>query len=283
MKKKILIPTDFSKNAWNAITYASDLFKNQECMFYLMNSYAITGYVVGDMGVPEPGSKSYEKAGKLSQEGLDKVLEMLKFRNTTDKHTYKTISEFGDPFSVMQSIIMKKDIELVVMGTKGASNHSGALFGSNTITAMDEINECPVMGIPMDARLAVLKEIVFPTGFETHYKRKELVHLVKLARQQDAIICVLHVDPVEELSQKQKANKLLLSECLEGATYSFHHLSSANRNSAVLTFVESRNSDMVAIINKKHAFFEKIFTTPLVKELGMFSKVPLFVMHDLSN
>ncbi|MGB5171273.1 MAG: universal stress protein, partial [Eudoraea sp.] len=37
--KKIILPTDFSKNAFNAICYAAELFKKEECVFYLVNTY----------------------------------------------------------------------------------------------------------------------------------------------------------------------------------------------------------------------------------------------------
>ncbi|WP_370003018.1 universal stress protein, partial [Winogradskyella sp.] len=33
----ILIPTDFSDNAWNAIEYAVEFFKNSSCNFYLLH------------------------------------------------------------------------------------------------------------------------------------------------------------------------------------------------------------------------------------------------------
>ena len=37
--KKILLPTDFSENSWNAIDFALQLFKNETCTFYLLNTY----------------------------------------------------------------------------------------------------------------------------------------------------------------------------------------------------------------------------------------------------
>lgn len=281
MRKKILIPTDFSKNAWNAVTYASDLFKSEVCTFYILNAYATTGYTTSDLTFPEPGSKSYDAGNKLSQDGLIKVMDMLNFRDDNPKHTYVTRSEFNDPLSAMRYIIAKFDIELVVMGTKGLGNNRGNLFGSNTITTMEKIRNCPVLGIPESASVRRVKEIVFPTGYQSHYKRRELQYLINMARLQDATICVLHANPSESLSENQQENKKLLTECLEGAKTSFHHLPAPNPIEAVHIFVESRDSDMIAIINKKHAFFGSVFTRPMVKELGMFSKVPLLVMHDL--
>jgi nucleotide-binding universal stress UspA family protein len=286
MKKKILIPTDFSKNAWNAVTYASDLFKDQECTFYILNAFTTSGYSLGDMMVPEPGSASYDNAQISSENSLEKVMDMLKFREQNDKHTYTTIAQFNSPLEAMKSIIEKRDIDLVVMGTKGASNDSGASFGSNTITAMEKIRSCPIMGIPLTARVAHLKEIVFPTSYKTHFKRRELQYLVDLAQLQDANICIVHVDEHDDhdnLSKDQKENKQLLEECLEGANYTFHNIGGSDTTESVQRFVESRDSDMIAFINKKHAFFGSIFSTPMVKELGMFSDVPLLALHDWRN
>ena len=42
--KKILLPTDFSDNAWNAIEYALKLFKDEVCTFYLLNTYTPAVY-----------------------------------------------------------------------------------------------------------------------------------------------------------------------------------------------------------------------------------------------
>ena len=39
MKRRILLPTDFSKNAWRAITYAQELYKNESCNFYILNVF----------------------------------------------------------------------------------------------------------------------------------------------------------------------------------------------------------------------------------------------------
>lgn len=171
----------------------------------------------------------------------------------------------------------------MVMGTKGSSNKGNKLLGSNTVNAMETLRSSPILGVPLDARVVDVKEIVFPTSFKTHYKRRELVHLVELAQLQGANICVVHVRNDQELKKGQQENKKLLEDCLEGASYSIHNLGGTDITRIVTTFVESRNSDIIAFINRKHSFFDNLFNTPMVKELGMFSKVPLLVMHDLRN
>ncbi|GAL75971.1 hypothetical protein JCM19275_195 [Nonlabens ulvanivorans] len=93
-------------------------------------------------------------------------------------------------------------------------------------------------------------------------------------------IFVLHVNDHPELTVEQQENKQLLEDCFEDASFSLHHIGGSDVNSSVKRFVESRGSDMVSFINRKHSFLDSIFSTPMVEELGMFSKVPLLVMHD---
>lgn len=278
--KKILIPTDFSKNAWNAVTYAADIFKDHECTFYLLNAYKITVHSRSELTMTDPETLTFQKGKIKSEDGLAKLVEMLDSRDQNKKHSYFVISVLDDPISALRIIIEKKDIQLVVMGTKGSSNKGNKLLGSNTVNAMETLRSSPILGVPLDARVVDVKEIVFPTSFKTHYKRRELVHLVELAQLQGANICVVHVSNDQELKKGQQENKKLLEDCLEGASYSFHNLGGTDITSIVTTFVESRNSDIIAFINRKHSFFDNLFNTPMVKELGMFSKVPLLVMHD---
>ena len=93
----------------------------------------------------------------------------------------------------------------------------------------------------------------------------------------------MHVAEEKTLDNKQIENKKLLEDILKNVDYSFHVLSSMDIPSAINCFIESRDSDMVAFINKKHAFFSSMLTQPLVKEIGYYSKVPILVMHDLRN
>lgn len=148
---------------------------------------------------------------------------------------------------------------------------------------MEKIRNCPVIVIPEMSKKGLPKEIVFPTSYKTHFKSRELKYLVDIAIKCNASIVVLHVSDKDTLSEKQLNNKKLLEEYFEDVNHSFHLLNHKSVSAALNFFVESRESDMVAFINKKHAFFSSILSQPLVKQIGYESKVPILVMHDLRN
>jgi len=284
MRHKVLLPTDFSENSMKAINYARELYKNHSCDFYLLNVFSATSNILDSLINLEPGSELYETAKLHSENGLAKVYDIIAMSDYDNpNHHFEVISTFNNVIDAIKQQVEKKDIEMVVMGTKGETHSRATAFGSTAMYAMEKVRNCPVIVVPQNSKIKLPKEIVFPTSFKTHYKRRELNYLKGIAKKCDATIIILHIREENELDKNQKENKQLLEEILEGTNYKFHDLSHNSVITAVNIFVESRSSDMVAFINKKHPFFGSILTNALVKQISFYLKVPILTMHDLRN
>ncbi len=283
MEKRILLPTDFSKNALNAIRYALALYADQQCDFYFLNVYQVDGYNLDNaMMVPEPGESAFEAAKSKSEHRFKELMEILNLNPKNPKHNYHTISTFSFLFEAVENTIARHDIDIIVMGTKGRTGSHTVIYGTNTINLMEEVTECPVLAIPEDVRFAPPKEIVFPTDYKTPFKRRELNYLIEIGKMYGTAIRILHVKEKEKLSQAQENNKELLEDILKNTSHSFHSLEGVKVHTGINAFIESRNSDMVAFLNKKHRFFGSMWSNPLVKELGYHSRVPVFTLNDHS-
>ena len=281
MEKRILLPTDFSKNALNAIRYALALYADQQCDFYFLNVYQVDGYNLDNaMMVPEPGESAFEAAKSKSEHRFKELMEILNLNPKNPKHNYHTISTFSFLFEAVENTIARHDIDIIVMGTKGRTGSHTVIYGTNTINLMEEVTECPVLAIPEDVRFAPPKEIVFPTDYKTPFKRRELNYLIEIGKMYGTAIRILHVKEKEKLSQAQENNKELLEDILKNTSHSFHSLEGVKVHTGINAFIESRNSDMVAFLNKKHRFFGSMWSNPLVKELGYHSRVPVFTLND---
>ena len=127
------------------------------------------------------------------------------------------------------------------------------------------------------------KEIVFPTSFKTHFKRRELKYLYEMAKITNSAVRILHINTEKHLTDLQKQNKDLLEEFLDGIEYSFEWLDNVSVNDGLEEFVRRRGSDIIVFVNKKHTFFDSIFSRPLVEDLGASSQIPVLVLHDLRN
>ncbi|WP_281542184.1 universal stress protein [Maribacter aestuarii] len=76
--KNILIPTDFSENAWNAIVYALKLFKDEECKFYLLNTYTPAIASSRFMAASFDGGVYANTAHEFSENGLKRTIAKIK-------------------------------------------------------------------------------------------------------------------------------------------------------------------------------------------------------------
>ncbi len=283
MKKRILIPTDFSANAFNAIKYAMELFKRENCEFFILHTYYLSGYSKENLLSPEPSDEDRNKIELRSASNMEKLKLQMSFYDENPLHSFRYLTEFGTLYDIMNKTVQKEDIELVIMGTRGQTDNTSVILGSNAVNIMEKIRQCPVMAIPSDEIFKEPNEIVFPTSFRTHYKQKELDTMVEVARLTNSPIRILHIRKDKPLTDAQLKNKELLETILDAATFTHHTLFNIAINDGVRCFVQSRESDMIAFVNKKHNFFGSIFSNPMVKELGRHANVPLLAMHDLRS
>lgn len=274
MKKKVLLPTDFSGNAWNAIKYAVELYKNEECEFYVLNTHTIESSASEVML-----GKTYEEAEENAQREFSNILQKLSAERNS-RHTFHMVFEFKNFLDAVRNLVKNNDIDIIVMGTKGATGNQKLIYGSNAILIMEKVQNCPVLTIPEEASYKKISEIIFPTDHKTNFKGKEVQRLVNIAQINDAAIRIVHVSMSDTLDEEQESNKKLLNEYFDGLTHTYHIVESKDVQTAISEFIESRGSDMITFVNRKHSFLTNMFTKPLVQKLGLYSKIPILVLHS---
>ncbi len=143
--KRILVPTDFSDNAYSALYYATRLFKNEACQFYILNA--------GDVEIPLftgiiDTSTGDEQIRKESKEKLEETFHSI-IRDSEDfGHVFETICTAKKLHEVIEETVKQRKIDLIVMGTKGATGAKGFFMGSNTSNIIQKIKCCPVLAVP---------------------------------------------------------------------------------------------------------------------------------------
>jgi len=92
MGKKLLLPTDFSKNSWNAIMYAIKLFENHECDFYVLNTYSKDVYGLDSVTLLDPDEAFNKLSEKRSVQSLGDIMVRLTFENDNPNHRFHIVS-----------------------------------------------------------------------------------------------------------------------------------------------------------------------------------------------
>lgn len=275
--KKVLLPTDFSKNSWNAIKYALQLFKDQECQFVLLNAYTPIIYQVEYMQSSSAQLGIIETIKNVSQKGLNELQEKINSEFRNPKHTYLQISAFNDLTSEIDDLYSNNIMDFIVMGTKGASGVTGVLFGSNTIRVIKNA-KCPVMAIPSDFSFETPHEILFPTDYEIEYQDLHLNPIIEIAQKHISRINILHAFIGNGLTEFQEKNKLILDTRMKKVSHLFHDVKNQNVPQAITNFQLKARINLLVMINNKHSFFENLFFKSTINQIGFHLNVPFLVI-----
>ena len=243
MEKQILVPTNFSKHAWNALVFGLKLYKSISCNFILLNVYD-DGRGISDR---IPGIKPEEDidAKKTSKEGLDRIMQGLSFRKENQNHEFETLSLEGDLEEVVQEIVNTRSIDLILLGTEGANVNIHSSYKSKLSKLADVLQNCAMLFIPEDFELTdqSVNEIVFPSTLRFPFQEKELDPLKDLASNSASPIRVLYIDSDGKgLSEEQERLKENLEEHFSAIKNTFHRLTKTTASTGIHLFIESRQS-----------------------------------------
>lgn len=277
--KKILVATDFSDEAYNALFYATQIWANQACTFYILNAYDEATPLTGTHKVPLLGKKKLEKLQPESMEALTKTSHRITLDTGNERHTYKTISEQGTLATVIPKTVKDLSIDLVVMGNKGKTGAKEIFMGSNTLKVAGSIDQCPLLAIPKGIDYKPKNNIAFVTDYKKGCNTKTLAPLLAVAAITKAPINVMHIASEEKLSSEQTSHQKLLELCLKDVDHSFYQVLEFDDKAKVIdSFIETHNISMLAMVYMKRSFMERLLREPVIKDISLYAKSPFLIL-----
>ncbi|MDO9594180.1 MAG: universal stress protein [Lutibacter sp.] len=280
--KNILIPTDFSENSWNAVKYALEFFKDTPCDFYLLHVTLIYNYASGESPVmPLPAIEVIDKTIlKQAKTNLKNLLKKIELLPHNPKHRFYTLNNYDYFIDAVKAHVDEKYIDLIVMGTKGASGLKKVMIGSNTGDLITRV-KCPVLIVPENALFKELEEIAFPTDYHLFYPTKILNNILEFVKMHNSALRIVHIAKKdEEVTDFQLENKEFLKNFFAEEKHSFHRITNKKIEDGVQCFVESRDIDMIIMIAKSLNLFQRILFRPTVEEISYHTDIPFLVLHE---
>jgi nucleotide-binding universal stress UspA family protein len=279
--KNVLLLTDFSENSWNAIVYALHFFEKTSCNFYLFHVTKLNYLLDSDSPYIRTQDFIEDTYNKPSKQQLRKVLKrILKQFPANKKHKFYTLTDYNFFIEAIKKQIEAKKMDLIVMGTKGATGLQKLIIGSNTADVLRKIH-CLTLVIPENAKFTNLREIAFPTDFTLYYNLKTLDPISEILEAYNATLRILHIHAIGvKLNTDQQENLELLKDYFSENQYTFHFLTAKKVEGAVQCFVESRNINMIAMVAKNLNYFQKILFHSKVEEISYHTDIPFLVLHE---
>ncbi|MDX1315880.1 MAG: universal stress protein, partial [Eudoraea sp.] len=265
-----------------AISYAMEFFKNEQATFYLLHTYTPAFYRM-DYMLGGPSFSAIPDVGvDISLAGLENTVEQVKKTFNNPNHTIETISAFSLLTDEINEVSEEKDIDLIVMGTQGATGAKEIFLGSNTVFVLRKA-VIPVLAIPESYRYKKVDKMLFPTDYWTAYKEEEIDTLKGFAAIHGTEITVLHVKEEYDLKETQIANQKHLKKCLQGVPHRFEEKKGALMPDAVIDFIKEHDYQLLAMMNRKHSFMERLLYKQNVDQIGFHTPVPFLVIRDTTN
>ncbi len=279
--KKIVLPTDFSDNAWNAIFTAVKLYKDVSCHFYLLHAYEPSSLnLLGKKGQQRLGV-IYDSLSQYSIQELEKVKEYLNEHHSNSKHIFETISISETLEEAIENITRKQDIDVILMGTQGVTGAKEVFMGSSTVKVIKKVKSTPIIAVPSDFNFQRLKTVVFPTDFTRFFEKFELLPLTELAKLWKSKVDILHVSVEYVLNETQKSNKNILEERINGIPFTYHNVPfMGNISKSVQNYLTENTADLMALIRYHHSFWEKIIGEPVIKKIAFHSTIPVLMLPE---
>ncbi|GGG43102.1 universal stress protein UspA [Croceivirga lutea] len=280
--KNILVATDFSYDAYNALFYITRLMASNPCTLYILNVYE------ENKTLKNKKSKLFGSKNNLtflqiqSKEMLTETRHKIVLENGNSKHQLEIISEYGNLTKVIKNIIDAYAIDLVVMGSKGTTGAAEIFLGSNTIKVAKNITQCPILAVPKQIDYKTPKTIAFVTDFKNGCGKETLKPLLFLASLTNATIVVMHINEEEILSSLQESYKKLLTLSLANFKFKFIKVQDyANKAEVINTFLEKENIDLFAMIYHKRSLFEKLVKEPVIKNVNLYTHIPFLILNNM--
>ncbi|PRX57233.1 universal stress protein [Flagellimonas meridianipacifica] len=282
--KQLLMPTDFSENAWNAFFTAIKLYGDFECTFHLLHAYEPKIQNISGFKSSVRTGYSQQSLAEHSKTELAKILSYIKRNHHNTKHHFQTHSIQGELVETIKLQISKLDIDGIIMGTKGASGAKEIFMGSNTVRVLKNIKNCMLLAVPNSFEFKSLETVVFPTEYAHFFPKSILEPLIELMAHWKSEIKIFHVAQEFVLDDIQRSNKQILKQRFSEIPFSFYKEAiKTTVSKAIRDFSKEQGADLIVLTNYKHTFFEQLTQEPIVKKVSFKSEIPLLVLPNFEG
>lgn len=262
--KTIVVATDFSAQAENAMLYAGQLANNTGACVLLLHVYQIP---VGMNDVPVLMISTDELKAN-AEAGLSRAKDLL--REKFNSINIETESRLGDVVDELKDVCKKTNPFLIVVGKHGASGVQQMLFGSTSLSIIRHTTY-PVIVVPDRSNQFQLKNAALAIDASVEnvciQKIKTLVSELKIE------LHIIHVK--QEKTASLQVSKLVSELKSKYATIYDHQFTHG-----IESYVRENDIDLLIILPHKHNLVERLFFRTHTKELLKKISIPVMCICE---
>lgn len=243
--KTVLVPCDFSESAVEAFVFGQDIAAASGGDVVVLHVIDIPVTYESAFGLP-PYAFDVAMMKGIEETVRDRFNKMLeKFGKGSSPVRF--VTELGAVAPAVRKVIRSEAVDLVVMGTHGASGAKEFFIGSNAEKVV-RTSPVPVLVMRKAVPGSSIRNIVFPTEFDLH--KSELIAGVKwLQTFFKARLHLLHVVTPARFKSDYEVKFALNTFAERHALNDFtiNYLNDMNEVEGILSFAKEIHADMIAM------------------------------------
>lgn len=274
--KSILAPTDFSIPAGYGVEYAMKLAKKFNASIILYHAF-----IPFESGFYPPAQSI--KENKDTEDNLIMRLEKIKDELLKSNKTIPVSIHVdrGPESHRLVEFCEKNKIDLIVMGTTGASGLKEVVIGSFAADTMTNA-PCPVLAVPQKFKFKIPKKITFASNFNKQ-DIPSIKFLIKWNEPFKAKISILHINDGKHLpasTEKSVSNyKRKIEKLCEDNSLSIQHIEGNDISKAILhTTLNDKTDILVLSPIKREGIWARLFHKSITKTTAYHIRIPLLTI-----
>ncbi|HNP19816.1 MAG TPA: universal stress protein [Fulvivirga sp.] len=273
MTNTILVPTDFSECSINAIKYAANLARKiSNTNLLIAHAYSLP-ITYGEAGLYSPVVKitdQMEEEIKMQFEKMERQVPEL------NEVSFQTVSFAGFVTEMVESLCPNNEIDMIVMGTKGASGIDEVLLGTNTNSVVRSIN-IPTIVIPENAHYKAIRNIALASDYKP-IDGKVLDPLKKLIKITKGDLHIIHIGDKDGISSTEATVAKKFVQFFKNIPHHFHYIVNEDVETGLNEYIIRKQIDLLALIPRKHKFFDMIFGKSESRRIIFHTKTPVITL-----
>jgi nucleotide-binding universal stress UspA family protein len=267
--KRILVPTDFSEQAENALKVALKLSQKYGSEIYVLHSMEMPLHLAtsSDSG-SLPESLFFIKLA-------EKRFGELREKNYLDGVTLNETIGHNEIYEDIDEACAKNDIDLVVMGSNGASGFKEMFVGSNTEKVV-RTSKIPVLVIKNNHSDFKISNFVFATDFSEE-GRGALDKAQKFAKMVDAKMHLLFVNTPTDFKTSAQAQHIM-EKFVRGMgleNYSLNIYNDTSVEKGILNFTQHIKAQLIGMGTHGRKGISHFFNGSISEDMVNHAKMPV--------
>lgn len=276
--KNILFPTDFSKNALHAAEYAGMIAHKFNANVVLLNIYSVP--IITEYQVPYNIEDFTVEMKAISERNLSDFTTKFMEITGLESHRISQKIEYGFIEDIISDTAKNLDIDMIVMGTKGASNVLDKWIGTTAQVVMKQA-ECPVWIIPEKAKINYPQKFLYAADLmedEITATQK----LMEFVSPFEANCKILHIDDNFNLNPdaetETKINKLK-EKFKDDDSVFVRNIKRDDVVEGLEAYIESYNPDVLVLAVHDKSLFSRIFEESVTNHFVFHADLPMLILQ----